>query len=211
MEKFGENVLRFTMEQNLTIRNIQERYLGNIYDVVKNISELSSAPKFYGNGIACTGADTCKLGICLPRGALAAVNRKLMKSKLDLDALSDVRLNISGCPNTCGAHMAADLGFYGQVGRKGQRMYPSYVIVAGARIGGNTPRLAVRIDNISARDLPDFVADFLSLYLEKKGRYETFARYIDEEGRQDIKNICEKYREIPDFQDDRNYYFDWGA
>ena len=208
---FGENVLRFTMEQNLTIRNIPEKYLGNIYAVTKNISEFSSAPKFFSTCIACTGADTCKLGICLPRGALSAISRKLLKSRLNLDALSDLRLNISGCPNTCGAHMTADLGFYGQVGRKGQRIYPSYVIVAGARIGGETPGLAVRTENISARDLPDFVADFLKVYLEKQDRYGSFAEYIDDEGQQDIKNVCGKYREIPDFRDDKNYYFDWGA
>lgn len=211
LAQFGENSLRCTMEQNLSIRNIPEEYLGNIYRVVKNVSEIASAPRFYGNGIACTGAGTCKLGICLPRGALSAVNRKLMKSKLDLDALSDFRLSISGCPNTCGAHMTADLGFYGQVGRKGQRMYPAYVIVAGSRVGGETPRLAVRIENISARDLPDFVFDFLSLYLKKKDRYVNAAHYIDEEGQRDIKEICDKYRDIPDFQDDKNYYFDWGA
>ncbi|MCG6537784.1 MAG: sulfurtransferase TusA family protein, partial [Syntrophales bacterium LBB04] len=60
-------------------------------------------------------------------------------------------------------------------------------------------------------DLPDFISDFLGVYLEKKGRFETFARYIDTEGKEDIKAISDKYREIPDFHDDKDYYFDWGA
>lgn len=207
----GENVLRLTRDQNLTIRNIPEQYLGNVFRMVKDFSPLSSAPKLHGNSIACTGADTCKLGICLPRGALTALNRNLMKSGLDLDALGDFRLNISGCPNTCGAHMTADLGFYGQVGRKGQRLYPAYVIVAGAQVGGETPQLAARMDTISARDLPDFVLKFLSVYLGKKNNYLNFAQYIDGEGKRDIQEICDRYREIPDFEDDKNYYFDWGA
>lgn len=211
LDKFGENVLRCTMGQNLSIRNIPEEYLGNIYSVVKTISELSLAPRFYGNGIACTGANTCKLGICLPQGALSAVNRKLMDSGLDIDAAGDFRLNISGCPNTCGAHLTADLGFYGRVGRSGQRLYPSYAVVAGARTGGEAPRLARSIDEISARALPDFVADFLKAYLAKKARYANVAQYIDDEGQGDIKEICDKYRHVPNFTDDKNYYFDWGA
>lgn len=211
LEPCGENVLRCTMEQNLSLRNIPETYLGNLYRLVNGFSDLVQAPKFFSTCIACTGASTCEPGICLPRGALMAVTKKLAASKLDLDALSDFRLNISGCPNSCGAHPKADLGFYGQVGRKGQRLYPSYGIVAGAIIGGEQPRLAVKIDSISARNLPGFVLDFLSLYLEKKSRYADVACYIDGEGGQDIRAICDKYREIPNFQEDENYYFDWGA
>ncbi|MBI4632377.1 MAG: sulfurtransferase TusA family protein [Deltaproteobacteria bacterium] len=211
LETFGENVLRCTLEQNLSIRNIPEAYLGHIYSVLKDASDLSSAPKFYGNCIACTGAGTCKLGICLPRGALTAVNRKLMSSKLDMDAVGRLRLNISGCPNTCGAHMTADLGFFGQVERKGQRMYPSYAVVAGARVGSDAPRLAARIGDVSARDLPDFVAGFFRLYIRKKDQYPDFAAYMEKEGTKDIKRLCAKYVDIPGFEEDKNYYFDWGA
>jgi sulfite reductase (ferredoxin) len=211
LEPFGEDVLRCTMEQNLSIRNIPEPYLGDFYRLLNSFFDLVKAPKFFATSIACTGASTCKLGICLPRGAMAAITKKLASANIDLDTLSDFCLNISGCPNSCGAHPKADLGFYGQVGRKGQRLYPSYGIVAGARIGGEDPRLAMKIDSVSARDLPDFVLDFLTLYREKKDRYADVAAYIDEEGTSDIRSICDKYREIPDFQDDRSYYFDWGA
>lgn len=208
---YGENVLRFTRDQNISLRNIPASCLGDIYAAVKDFSELSALPKFYGACIACTGADTCKLGICLPRGALTALTKKLLSAGLDLDALGEFRLNISGCPNTCGVHMTADLGFYGQVGRKEQRMYPAYGIVAGGRIGGENPRLATRLDSVSARDLPDFVADFLAIYLGKRERYASFAQYLDAEGKSDIQNICDKYRHVPNFEDDKNYYFDWGA
>jgi len=211
LEPFGENVLRCTMEQNISIRNIPEGYLGNLFRLINGFSDLVQAPKFFSTCIACTGASTCKLGICLPRGALTAITKKLATANLGLDDLNDFRLNISGCPNSCGGHPKADLGFYGQVGRNGQRLYPSYGIVAGARIGGERPRLALRIDSINARNLPDFVLDFLALYREKKNRYADVAEYIDSEGGQDIQAICDTYRLIPDFQEDRNYYFDWGA
>jgi len=212
LDKFGENMLRFTTEQNLVLRNIPERYLGRVFCLAKEVSELSTQPKFFGNLVACTGADTCQLGICLPRGAMRAVLKKLLPLSSRLDPLADFHLHISGCPNTCGAHMAADLGFYGQVGRKGQRLYPSYVVVAGARINSFNPRFAIKTEHtIASRDLPDFIRDFLELYLEKKGGNTDFSRYIDDEGLTDIKNIASKYRDIPDFDEDKNYYYDWGA
>jgi sulfite reductase (ferredoxin) len=208
---FGTDVVRATFGQNLRLRNIPEAYLGNVYQLVSAFSELSSAPALLANSIACTGADTCKLGICLSKGALRAIARKLTQSGLDLDQLADFKINLSGCPNTCGQHMLADLGFYGQVARKDQLMLPAYGVVAGAVVGDGKAHLAKHIDRISSRDLPDFVVDLLKIYLEKRSRFATFDEYVAGEGAQDIRSICDRYREIPKFEDDKNYYFDWGA
>lgn len=211
LESLGKDVLRATLGQNLRLRNIPEAYLGNLYEIVQTISELSSGPALLANSIACTGADTCKLGICLPKGALKAVARKLAKSGLDLDQIADFRLNLSGCPNTCGQHMLADLGFYGQVGRKGQQMFPAYGVVAGAVLSEGNAQMARSLGRVSSRDLPEFVVTVLKTWIEKKAQCASFATYIEGEGAQDVRAACARYREVPDFEDDKNYYFDWGA
>jgi len=208
---FGDYVLRATFGQNLRLRNIPENYLPNIFHLVREISELANAPRLLGNSIACTGADTCKLGICLSKGALSAVAERLQQSDLDLNQIADFRLNLSGCPNTCGQHILADLGFYGNVGRKEQQMFPAYMVVAGAEIGAGKSRLARQIDRVSARDLPQFVEEVLRLWLAKKDRFASFAAYIDGEGTQDIKSIADRFRKIPEYIEDKSYYFDWGA
>lgn len=208
---FGNYVLRATFGQNLRLRNIPEAYLGNVFAIAKDIDELASAPVLLANSIACTGADTCKLGICLPKGALRAIARKLTKSGFDLDQLADFKINFSGCPNTCGQHMIADLGFYGKVGRKEQQMFPAYGVVAGAIIADGEARLAHNLDRVSARDLPAFVVDVLKVWIDKKSRFASFAEYIDTEGAGDVRAISDRYRAVPEFEDDKNYYFDWGA
>lgn len=211
LEPFGKDVLRATLGQNLRLRNIPERYLANVYSVVKNVSELASAPALLANSISCTGADTCKLGICLSKGALRAISTGLMESALDLDQIPEFKLHLSGCPNTCGQHMLADLGFYGQVGRKNQRIFAAYGVVAGAVVRVGESRLARSLGRVSARDLPRFVCDVLQIWTQKKSRFNSFATYVDAEGAEDIKNICERYRNIPDFEKDSSYFFDWGA
>ncbi len=211
LEPFGKNVLRATLGQNLRLRNIPERYLGNVYSVVKNVSELASAPVLLANSVSCTGAATCKLGICSPNGALRAVASKLAESGLDLDEIPEFKLNLSGCPNTCGQHMVADLGFYGQVGRNDQRIFPAYGVVAGAVVGGDESRLARSLGRVNARDLPHFVRDILQIWIKKKARFNSFAAYVDSEGAQDIRNICDRYRNIPEFEKDSSYFLDWGA
>jgi sulfite reductase (ferredoxin) len=89
-------------------------------------------------------------------------------------------------------------------------MYPAYNVVAGAYVGPN-PRLAEIVGEISAYDLPKFTIDILRKYLEKQHSYKSFSDYISLDGKSDIAYITEKYKVIPEFSDDKNYYFDWGS
>lgn len=211
LSAFGSNVIRGTMNQNLALRNIPSAYLGNVYDIVTKTTELAHQPALMGNAVACAGASTCQLGICLPRGALEGVRRYLEKGTVDLDALGDIKLNLSGCSNTCGQHVAADLGFFGKVARRGQRMYPAYNVVAGAVIADGETRLARRVGEICARDLPRFVADCAAKYREAAQTYPTFGDYVRNGGAEQLGELCQRYDDIPDFEDDKNYYFDWGS
>ena len=170
---------------------------------------IYNLPLLLNTVVACTGADTCRLGICLSKGASAALRKSLGKSDLPLDHLSDLRINISGCPNSCGQQVAADLGFYGKVGRN-DRMYPAYHVVAGASIGAD-PKLAELVGEVSAFDLPKFTIDIFRLYLEKQSRYASFSAYVQADGKADIAGLTLKYKNIPEFRDDKNYYFDWGS
>jgi sulfite reductase (ferredoxin) len=211
LQAFGNDVLRATLGQNLRLRNIPEDYLGNVYAVVKDISELASAPALLANSIACTGADTCKLGICLSKGALRAIKDKLVGSEFDLDQIADFKLNLSGCPNTCGQHMVADLGFYGKVGHLDEQIFPAYGVVGGGIVGAGEARLARNLGQVSARALPDFVSGVLQTWIQKKSRFHSFAAYIDSEGSHDIALMCQRYGTIPDSGTGSTNFSDWGA
>ena len=208
---FGNFVLRATFGQNLRLRNIPKQYLPNVFHLVREVTELALGPRLVGDSIACTGADTCKLGVCLSKGALSAIAERLKDSSADLDQIPGFRLNLSGCPNTCGQHMLADLGFYGNVGRKEQQMFPAYMVVAGAEIGEGKGRLARQIDRVSAHDLPEFVHEVLKRWLVRKDSYQSFAAYVDGEGLDEIRAIAGRFRNIPAFSEDKSYYYDWGA
>jgi len=208
--QFGNDVIRFSLRQNIHLRNIPEQYLGNVYNFLKETGIIISEPLLLNTLVSCTGADTCRLGICLSKGALSNLRKELAKSNLDLDELNDIKINISGCPNSCGQQAAASLGFYGVVGRK-DRMFPSYKIVAGSVQSEYDAKLAVPVGEISARDLPHFTINILEKYLGKKDLYNNFSSYIASEGKVDIAGLCDKYSHIPDFEEDKNYYFDWGS
>jgi len=209
---FGDNTIRCTADQNISLRNIPDRYLGNIFELVRRVSASWNWPRLLANAVACAGASTCQLGICLSRGALSATVDRLKTSDIDLDGLDGFRLHLSGCFNSCGRHGLAHLGLFGKAGRKGHHSYPAYTIVAGAKIdSAHGSALAHRIDEISAHDVPQFVEEFLRHYVSRKESFSSFQDYLDKEGEDRIRAICDKYRDIPTIEEDESYYRDWGA
>ena len=208
-ESFGNDVFRLTTRQGVQIRNIPEAYLTNLYALLKSLDFDIDKPLLLNNLLSCTGADTCRLGICLSKGASKALRDRLLRSELDFDELGDLKINISGCTNSCAQQIWADLGFSGRVHRN-ENMYPAYTVYA--KIDG--PReLGKSLGVISARDLPAFTEDVLRDYLARKApvAYRTFSEYIVAEGKDTLVKLLAKYETVPSFEDDKNYYFDWGA
>jgi len=209
---FGEDVVRFSMRQNIHLRNIPRQYVATVFNYLRKTG-VDTAQSYILNAlVSCTGANTCRLGICLSKGALGRLREKLATSDLDLDRLKEIRINVSGCPNSCGQQTNADIGFYGKVGRT-DRMFPAYHVVAGAVIGNGSPQLAEPVGSVSARDMPDLTIDILHSYLNNKGKgaNDSFSAYFKNGGKEDIKKLCQEYSKVPDFKDDKNYYFDWGS
>lgn len=211
LKTFGSDMLRMTRDQNFLIRNIPWDYLGTVYNFFKEVGLELNQPALYGKILSCAGAATCQLGICLSRQAARALIDELKKSGLDLDKIKDIKINLSGCPNSCGHHPAADLGFSGKALRNGDRLYPAYNLFAGAIIGDGTTKLAEYAGEIPAKALVLLVKDFLKGYISKAGKFTDFGEYIQGEGKADLKEIILRYSQAPDFNEDKNYYFDWGA
>lgn len=209
---FGPHSIRAAFGQNLRLRNIPGTALSAAYEAVREITQLADAPLAIGNAISCTGADTCQLGICLPKAALTAIEEQLHASTLNLDNIPSFQINLSGCPNSCGQHSFADLGFYGQARHsKGREIYPAYGVVAGGMHADGQARLAQTIGTVAAHDLPEFTREVLALWLEKSYRFHSFAEYIDAEGKAEIQSICERFGDVPEFSTNPEYYSDWGA
>ncbi|MCP4751414.1 MAG: sulfite reductase subunit beta (hemoprotein) [Proteobacteria bacterium] len=212
LEPFGENVLRFTMRQNIHIRNIPEEYLGHIYEGIQEMETLSHLPEVFGNMVACAGADTCTQGVCLSRGVAPILQKQLLGTPAIFDLPSDVAINISGCPNACGQHFVGDLGFFGRIARKNGRVYPAYWVLGGARASGADPRFADKAGWIPARKLPVVIQEILEAYRLKKNRFSSFAEYFDQGGQEEMAAICERSNgDVPSAEENGSYYFDWGA
>lgn len=214
--KHGEHTIRFTPKQNIRFRNIPEAAFADFEKLLNAYSPAYSKPTVLNNIVSCTGADTCRLGICLSKGLADAIYKALEQSGFDLDLLSDARINITGCPNLCGQPLWADLGFVGKVLHT-DHVYPAYQIYIGANYT-IAPQLAQSIGSIAAYDTPKFVVDLVRKFTELAETAESLGLEINfgkwlrsNAGRKAAISFIEKYSHVPLFSEDKNYYFDWGS
>jgi sulfite reductase (ferredoxin) len=212
LARFGENVIRLTMTQNIQVRNLPEQFLGNLYELVNEIGTLSHLPRLCGEIIACTGANTCTTGVCLPQGLVPVMQKFLVRSGVNFDLCKNVRVNVSGCPNSCGQHHVGDLGFYGRIARKNGKTFPAYWVIGGASIDPETRALGEKCGWVAAKDMPRLLVDILLQYQHEAEDGRSFKEYFDNGGKEAITALCTGYSDqVPDYATDESYYTDWGA
>jgi sulfite reductase (NADPH) hemoprotein beta-component len=157
-------MVRVTTEQDLVFRWI------NSSDVRQLFRRLAAG----GLGLAeagtvadvtsCPGAESCRLAVTQSRG-LGRLLEEHLRARPDLIAAADgARIKISGCPNGCGQHHVATLGFQGSVRRLGSRAVPQYFVMVGGgthEAGASFARLAAKVP---ARRMPQVVERLIALY-----------------------------------------------
>ena len=210
IEVHGEGMLRTTQSQNAAIRWVHEHELPAVHRGLLDIGLADSLGLVQRNIVACAGAATCRLGICLSRGLAGAITDLFDRFDLDLDQADQLNIRISGCPNSCGRHPIGQIGVFGAARRVGDRLVPHYVIQLGGRLTEGETRLAEGKDPLPARNVPKFILEFLRAFRESS-EYPDFNEFLDAGGRDVAAELIAANRDVPSFDDDKNYYFDWGS
>jgi len=163
---YGDDVIRFTGEQNIRLRNIPGNAVPEIIKLLSGQFPLLNDSKLFLNQVACSGAETCRLGITNSREALLEVQNAIRDAKLNIDLLGALRLHFSGCPNCCGTHLAADIGFVGSKKRIEDIMIPYYAIYTGTTVTEKNISFASHLGELPARELPSFVVRLLKTMID---------------------------------------------
>ena len=205
---YGNDVIRFTKKEQIQVRNIPEEYLTNIYAFFKKLGVYQiDYPVVVTNLTCCTGADTCRLGICLPKGAIDGIAKQLLNSDLNLDAIPDFELRMNGCTNICALATWGDLGFSGRVGRVGDDPYPAYTIWLPVK---GKHEIDLQQGYIAAKKIPAFVEDYLRDVIAEQANYADYYDYVAKRGVNIVKELIAKYKEMAPYSEEPDTFFDFG-
>ena len=123
----------------------------------------------------------------------------------------DLRIALSGCPNACGRHLVADIGFCGRKRERDGVSYPAYGVFVGATLTSTGARFAREVGEVPAHALPACLDDILRHWLAHQRHHASFAAYIEADGAADIADICARHAVVPPHDIAPDYYRDWGV
>ena len=175
--------VRATQSQNLALRWVREDELPALHARLLRLGLADSQPLVLQHLVACTGASTCRLGICLSRELATAIVSTLSRSGLDLDRLGPLRVNISGCPNSCGRHPLGQVGLAGAVRRVNGRLAPHYTVLLGGHLEEGKTSLAAVKGTIPAGTVPAFIERLLAAWLQSDQRHD-WSAFLEAQGEQ---------------------------
>ena len=111
--KYAADDIRVTVNQGLVLRYVRPENLTHLYLALKALGLADTGFNTIADITACPGTDTCNLGVTNSTGVAQQLEAVIRKEYPHLLTESDIDIKISGCMNSCGQHMAANIGFHG--------------------------------------------------------------------------------------------------
>jgi sulfite reductase (ferredoxin) len=207
---FGEGTLFTTIDQNIVVRWLKGSELYPFYLALKKSAIATVGAGGPADITSCPGASTCNLGICLSRNLATALSEQLEGSGLPLHTMNDVKIKISGCPNSCSQHPIAPIGLYGAAKRGSGRMAPHYNIVLGGRVEEGKTTLGKDCGFVPAKKVPELLIEFLTDFNNSRKEDEDYYSYLDRRGMELMAELVKKHP-LPSYEEDGECYKDWGA
>jgi sulfite reductase (ferredoxin) len=182
-EHYGNGELRTTNTQNLVIVNVPESQTGAVTEGLNQAGLRVDASTFWRGAVACTGTEFCKLAITETKSFTRWLVEELDESVPAFD--QPLRLNVTGCPNSCGQHRLADIGLEGKKVKINGAMEDAYYFCLGGAVGEHA-RFARPVGyRCAAAEVPEAIARLLRSYLVRRYGGEDlrsfFARHSDTE------------------------------
>ncbi len=173
----GDGLLRVTVDQNLVLAYIPLRVLPQVYHVLDGIDLAGSGVHEIDDVTTCPGAYSCNLGLTKSMN-LGAALAESVRDHPDAQ-VRQLAIKISGCPNSCGQHWIADLGFYGNARKIDGKEVPYYqMLLGGGYDAEGMMRFGVAVQSIPARLAPIAVRRVLDHYVVHRQTGESFRDYV---------------------------------
>jgi sulfite reductase (ferredoxin) len=209
--RYANGHIRTSAAQNFVLRWVHDDDLVAVHAALVDIGLAEAHAMTISDVITCPGADTCSIGVTSSKGLGTELRDRILagNGKYRDPLVNDIRIKISGCPNSCGQHHIADIGFYGMAIRVGDRQVPAFQLMLGGS-GQGEGRLAKVTMKIPARQIPDAVEKLIDTYVEERTDGEQFGQWYERAGVPHVQEVLAQYKVVPEFNQDPMAYVDWG-
>ena len=179
---YGDGTVRITSDQNLVFRWIHSRDVEALYRSLNAAGLSRGGAGTVADVTSCPGAESCKLAVTQSRGLGRLLGDRLHSRPDLVAAVPGLDIKISGCPNGCGQHHIAGLGFQGSLRKVGGRPAPHYFVMVGGGVADGSTTFGRHAATVPARRADEAMERLIGLYREQRNETESpvaFFRRVD--------------------------------
>jgi sulfite reductase beta subunit-like hemoprotein len=215
MRTYGNGRARTSVNQNIVLRWIPEGHVYSVWAALRELGLHHAGAQEITDVVSCPGTDSCKLGITCSMGLNRAISQKVQELEIVDAATRRMRINVSGCPNSCGQHHIGSIGFHGaaiKAANTEERQVPAYhIFVGGSRASGHIRIGDLLKTRIPAKRAPEVVERFIAHYQSARlSADEEFNAFVDRVGTKQLEGLLTDLALPPAFSlDGMNEFIDW--
>jgi len=208
IKNYAANELRFTLRQDILVRNVKEENLAFFYQELAKLDFITLGYNTISDITACPGTDTCNLGIASSTGIAVELERVLNAEYPQYANNQQITIKISGCMNACGQHNMAEIGFQGMSINSGKLVAPALqVLLGGGNLGNGTGRFSDKVIKIPSRRGPDALRFILNDF-ESNANGLSFLDYYDAKGEKYFYEFLKPLADLTNLT--QADFVDWG-
>ena len=186
-DQYGDGNLRATVQQNLLLANIREEHAATVADELTLAGLPVEVPAFARGTVACTGSEFCKLALTETKGFARWLSAELDER---LPGFSEqIRLHITGCPNSCGQHWIADIGLEGKKVKVDGKMVDAYYFCVGGSVGHFASIARPVGYRCAATEVPDAIERLVANFQSERSAGESLRAFLARKSNNQIREV----------------------
>lgn len=203
---------RTTVQQNLVLRWVRDESLFEVWKRLQPLGLADAGAHTITDVVSCPGTDSCKLGITSSMGLSAAIQQKIESLKIEDPLTMQVHVKMSGCPNGCGQHHVANIGFHGAAMKVGDQQLPAYHVFLGGAYDAGDVRFGTQLKvRLPAKRAPEATERILKVYEHERKTGEAFNDCFDRIGGKPFEAAIADLILPGEFsEDNESMFIDWG-
>ncbi|HKZ38752.1 MAG TPA: nitrite/sulfite reductase, partial [Chryseolinea sp.] len=210
VDLYASPELRITVNQGYLIRFVRPEALKHLFLALDKVGLAEPGFDSVADVTACPGTDSCNLGISDSTAISLELEKVVREEFPDLLSNQDIKIKISGCPNSCGQHGLASIGLHGSTIKDKQgKMLPALVVLlGGGKLKGGEGIISDKIIKIPSKRGPQALRLLLTDYETNSLDGEYYHDYFKRLGRNHFYQLLKPLGDITTTTPEE--YIDWG-
>jgi len=186
-ELYGDGHVRLTVQQNILLIDLSEGHVNEVVNELNRAGLPVTVSAFARGTVACTGSEFCKLALTETKGFARWLIRELEDRLPGFE--EQIKLHITGCPNSCGQHWIADIGIEGKKTKIDGKMVDAYYFCVGGSVGQIASIARPVGYRCAATQVPDTIERLLETFNLNRDGSESLREFLARHSNEEIRAI----------------------